>query len=69
VVIISASSLTAARMRAAGAGLGGRIFEHGHELNAEAAARVPPDCIGRLMVRKEAAALLERLERDAGNVR
>ena len=67
VAIISADSLMAAR--AAVAGIGDRIFEQGHLLDAETAVRVPPNCIGRLMARKEAVAMLERIERDAGHVR
>jgi hypothetical protein len=49
--------------------LANRIFEQGHLLDAETAVRMPPNCIGRLMARKEAVAMLERIERDAGHVR
>jgi hypothetical protein len=60
----------AARKRAAMEGLGaGAMFEQGHILDPETAARVKPDCIGRMLSRKEAAALLERIERAARHAR
>jgi hypothetical protein len=69
VAIVSADTLMEARTRAAIAGLGiGALFEQGHMLDSVGAARVPPDCIGRLLSRKEAAHLLERIERAGGNV-
>jgi hypothetical protein len=67
VAIVPARSLMAARKRAAMDGLGiGTMFEQGHSLDPQTAARIPQDRIGRMLSRKEAAALLELIERHAG---
>jgi hypothetical protein len=59
-----------AARRAAVAGLGvGPMFAEGHMLDAATAARIPQDLVGRMLSRKEAANLLERIEREAGSVR
>ena len=67
VAIVPARSLMAARKRAAMDGLGiGMMFERGHSLDPQTAARIPQDRIGRMLSRKEAADLLELIERHAG---
>ena len=53
VAIVSASSLLAARVRAAIDGIGkSAIFAEGHELAPEHAAHVPPDFVGRELSRR-----------------
>ena len=70
VAILAADSLMGARMRAAVDGIGrGAMFEQGHMLNPEFAGRVPPTCVGKMLSRREAVVMLERIERGVGNVR
>jgi len=68
--IVSAHSLTTAR-RAVSAwiGLGGMQFAEGRMLSPEIAGRVPPTSVGKMLSRRQAADMLERIERSAGNVR
>jgi hypothetical protein len=60
VVIQPGGSLGFARLKAAVAGIEGE-FQEGHELDAKTAKKVPKGMIGRVLTRKEAAALLKRL--------
>ena len=62
VAIIEAPSLYHARMRATVRGIGraAEYFE-GKEVDAEHAALVPQDCIGRLLSHEEARQLIERM--------
>jgi hypothetical protein len=60
----------AARKRAEIEGLGkGANFAEGHALDLGLAARVPSDCVGRALSRKEAAGVLDRIARATGWVR
>ena len=62
VAIIEAPSLYHARMRAAVRRIGrAGDFIEGKELDAEHAALVPQDCIGRLLSPEEARQLIEQL--------
>jgi hypothetical protein len=68
--IISSDSLTTARRAVSDwIGLGGMQFAEGRMLSPEIAGRVPPTCMGKMLSRREAADILERIERSAGNVR
>jgi hypothetical protein len=70
VAIVSADSLIAARRAAAHwIGIGVMQFAEGHVLASTLAALVPQGYIGRMLSRREAADLLQRIEREAGNVR
>ena len=44
-------------------------FVEGHELDADQAARIPPGYVGMMLSRKEAARLLDRIERGGGKRR
>jgi hypothetical protein len=70
VAILSADSLTAARMRASTHGIGkGAVFEEGHMLDAQVATLLSRDLVGRMLERREAVELLAQIERSVGNVR
>jgi len=70
VFIIEAASLISARIGAADNALDkGASFAEGHELDAEREARLPPGYIGTMLSRKEAARLLDRIERGDGKRR
>ena len=59
----------AARMRAAADGIGQKaMFEQGHMLDPETAARVPQNLVGRMLGRREVLELLAKIERGVGNV-
>jgi hypothetical protein len=45
------------------------MFAEGHMLDAGTAALVPRNLVGRMLSRREASDLLNRMERSAGNVR
>jgi hypothetical protein len=61
VVVIGASSLADARMRAAiGEADTGADFSEGYELNRERASLVPTKQVGRMLTMEEAAKLLQR---------
>jgi hypothetical protein len=64
VVIMEASTLIQARMRATAQGIAGAgaPFAEGHELSANLIALVPPTQIGRMMSGTEAMQLIRRLE-------
>jgi hypothetical protein len=64
VVIMEASTLIQARMRATAQGIAaaGAPFAGGHELSANLIALVPPTQIGRMMSGTEAMQLIRRLE-------
>ena len=62
VAIIEAPSLYHARMQAAVRGIGRAAdYTEGKEVDAEHAALVPQDCIGRLLSPEEARQLIERM--------
>jgi hypothetical protein len=64
VVIIEAPSITDARSRARARNLAADApFADGHELDAQQAALVPRDCVGRVLSSKEALGLLDRFDR------
>jgi hypothetical protein len=64
VIIVEATALISARMSVALAGLDrAATFAEGHELDDAHAAHVPQRQIGRMMGRKEAVTLLDRIER------
>jgi hypothetical protein len=67
--IISADSLKAAR-RAVSHWIGSAEmqFAEGRMLSPEFAGRLPATCVGKMLSRREAADMLERIERSAGNV-
>jgi len=65
VVLQWSATLLGARMRAGIAKLDDGVFSEGHALASDMAARVPPGIIGRRLSQKEAAALLDGLERSA----
>jgi hypothetical protein len=68
--IIEAASLLSARKGAADSALDkGASFAEGHELDAARSARIPPGYVGMMLSRKEAARLLDRIERGNGNRR
>ena len=70
VAVVSANSLMTARRAAAHwIGIGVMQFAEGHALVSTWAALVPQGYIGRMLSRREAADLLQRIEREAGNVR
>jgi len=60
VFIQDAASLVYARLAAAKAGFDGTFVE-GHELDAKTAKKIPKQMIGRVLLQKEAAALLKRM--------
>ncbi len=62
VFIQPAGDLITARMRVALAGMDGE-FQEGHELDAKIAKRMAKDQIGKILSRKQATALLKRLDR------
>jgi len=63
VVIIEAASLIGARIGVADNALDkGTSFAEGHELAAARSARIPPGYVGMMLSRKEAAAMLDRIE-------
>lgn len=64
--IIDAPSIFHARMRAAVCGIGKAVnYAEGMELSAELAARIPQDCMGRLLAPEEARHLIERIGASA----
>ena len=70
VFIIEAASLLSARMGAADSALDeGVSFAEGHELDAARSARIPPGYVGVMLSCKEAAQLLDRIERRDGKRR
>jgi hypothetical protein len=70
VFITEAASLFSARMGAADSALDkGASFAEGHELDAVRSARIPPGYVGMMLSRKEAARLLDRIERGDGERR
>jgi hypothetical protein len=67
VFIIEAASLISARIGAADNALDkGASLAGGHELDDARSARIPPGYVGMMLSRKEAAQLLNRIERDDG---
>jgi len=70
VFITEAASLLSARVGAADSALDkGTSFAEGHELDAARSARIPPGYVGMMLSRKEAARLLDRIERGDGKRR
>ena len=70
VVIIEAASLISACIGVADNALDkGASFAEGHELDAVQSALIPPGYIGMMLSRKEAALLLNRIERGDGKRR
>ena len=68
--IIEAASLLSARKGASDSALDrGASFTEGHELDAARSARIPPGYVGVMLSRKEAARLLDRIERSDGKRR
>ena len=68
--VIEAASLLSARKGAADSALDkGASFAEGHELDAARSARIPPGYVGMMLSRKEAARLLDRIERGDGERR
>jgi hypothetical protein len=66
VVIVEASSLSAARLHASIEGLGrGGVFSEGHALDARCVGLLRPDDVGRMLSPAEADALLARFEPGA----
>jgi hypothetical protein len=61
VIIQPADHIIEARMRAMLADVPGK-FQEGHELDAKTAKKVPKGMIGRVLSRKDATALLRKLE-------
>ena len=61
VIIQPAGYLIMARMRALLAGVEGK-FQEGYELDTKTAKKVPRGMIGRVLSRKEATALLKKLD-------
>ena len=67
VVVIEAASLISACIGVADNVLDkGASFVEGHELDAAQSARIPPGYVGMMLSRKEAARLLDRIERGGG---
>jgi len=65
VIIVKASSLIQARMRASIAGLDeGASFHEGHELHTAMARRVPRDSIGKMLTSRQAQRVLTKLVAD-----
>ena len=62
VIIQPAGDIITARMRATLAGVRGE-FQEGHELNAKTAKKVPKAQIGKILSRKQATALLKKLDK------
>ena len=62
VIIQPTDHLITARMRAMLANVPGE-FQEGHELDDKTAKKLPKGMIGRLLSRKEATALLKRLDK------
>jgi hypothetical protein len=63
VVIMEASSLISARLKAAVQGIdGGAEFVEGHELDRASAKQIPKTSIGRLLSADEAHKLIDRME-------
>jgi hypothetical protein len=60
IIIQPAGAIVAARMRALLAGVEGE-FQEGHELDDKMMRKVPKGMIGRVLSRKDAAALLKKL--------
>ena len=70
VFVTEASSLSSARISAADSALDkGTSFAEGHELDAARSARIPPGYVGTMLSRKEAARLLDKIERGDGKRR
>jgi hypothetical protein len=70
VAIVSAHSLTAARRAAAHwIGIGAMQFAEGRMLSPEFVDRVPLTCVGKMLSRREAVDMLERIERGVGTVK
>jgi hypothetical protein len=68
--IIEAASLISARISAADNALDkGVSFAEGHEVDAARSARIPPGYVGMMLSRKEAAGLVNRIERGGGKRR
>jgi hypothetical protein len=65
VAIVQGASLMHARLGAALDGIDAdATFAEGHKLDAERVGQVPPRYIGRMLSRKEAAVVLDRIGRD-----
>jgi hypothetical protein len=70
VVIIEAASLISTRIGDADNALyKGASFAEGRELDAARSARIPPGYVGMMVSRKEAAGLLDKIERGGGKRR
>jgi hypothetical protein len=62
VAIIQAASIYHARLLAAVRGIGRAVdYSEGNEVDAEHAALIPQDCIGRLLSPEEARQLMDRI--------
>jgi hypothetical protein len=62
VMLQPGANIIAARMRAMLAGIAGE-FQEGHELDAKTAKKVPKAMVGKVLSRKQAAALLKKLDK------
>jgi hypothetical protein len=62
VILQPGANIIAARMRAMLAGIVGE-FQEGHELDARTAKKVSKAMVGKVLSRKEAAALLKKLDK------
>jgi hypothetical protein len=64
IVIVRAASLVQARMLASVSGLDAdATFHEGRELDVPHAKRIPRECLGKVLSRREAEWVLKKLER------
>jgi hypothetical protein len=68
IAIVSAPSLTAARLRTV-SGFADALLDQVHALDSATAALVPDRLVGRMLSRREAGDLLHEIARAGGQVR